>query len=433
MTEALRPQELLALERQAAELTQRGMGAQALSVWKRIAEAAPGHVGACTQIGREALRQGDLQAARHWFERAAQASPGVARAWINVAVACKGLADDDAEEQALTKALEADPYELLALLLRGSLYERQGRLQQAASAFGAAATVAPPLDQLAPDLRAAVSHAQAFQADYQRKLATFLDDYLAPHLADSGPSHRARFQDSVDIMLGRKRRFDAQPMRYFVPRLPAIEFFDREHFPWLDDVEAAAPAVRDEFMAVLHQDRQSDFSPYIEYGADQPVAQWAELNHNPRWSAFHLVKDGSPVPGNAERCPRTMDMWSKTPWPDQPGRTPVALFSLLKPQTRIPPHVGASNCRLLVHLPLIVPADCTFRVGNQTRPWVPGQAWVFDDTVEHEAWNGSNELRVIMIFDTWHPMLTPDERRLITAMNKGLNAFSPAAAGDYGS
>ncbi len=433
MTEAIGAQELAALERQAAELMQRGMNAQAQGVWKRIAQAFPSHAGACTQVGREALRQGDLHAARHWFELAAQASPGVARAWINVAVACKGLADDAAEEQALTKALVADPYELLALLLRGALYERQGKLQQAASSFGAAATVAPPLEQLAPDLRAAVAHAQAFQADHQRKLAEFLDDYLAPHLQDCSPAHRVRFQDSVDIMLGRKRRFDAQPMRYFVPRLPAIEFFDREHFPWLEEVEAATDAVRDEFLEVLRQDRSNDFSPYIEYGADQPVAQWAELNHNPRWSAFHLVKDGRPVQANAERCPRTMEMWSKTPWPDQPGRTPVALFSLLKAQTRIPPHVGASNCRLLVHLPLIVPSDCTFRVGNQTRSWVPGQAWVFDDTVEHEAWNGSNELRVIMIFDTWHPMLTAEERRLITAMNQGLNAFSPASAADYGS
>ena len=126
------------------------------------------------------------------------------------------------------------------------------------------------------------------------------------------------------------------------------------------------------------------------------------------------------------RCPRTMALLDDTPRPDQPGRTPVAMFSLLKPRTRIPPHVGASNARLVCHLPLVVPAGCGFRVGNTVREWQPGRAWVFDDTIEHEAWNDSHELRAILIWDTWHPALSAAERHMITAMNAALNAFSGA-------
>jgi aspartyl/asparaginyl beta-hydroxylase (cupin superfamily) len=70
-----------------------------------------------------------------------------------------------------------------------------------------------------------------------------------------------------------------------------------------------------------------------------------------------------------------------------------------------------------------------FRVGNDSRQWVPGKAWVFDDTIEHEAWNDSDKLRVVLIFDIWHPHLTPPERAMITAMTLGLNAFWGASAG----
>jgi len=117
------------------------------------------------------------------------------------------------------------------------------------------------------------------------------------------------------------------------------------------------------------------------------------------------------------------------PKPDQPGRTPAAMFSLLKPKTRIPPHNGVTNVRLVTHLALIIPEDCGFRVGNETRQWVPGRAWVFDDTIEHEAWNNSDKLRVVLIFDIWHPHLTPPERAMITALTAGVNAFSGDAAG----
>jgi aspartyl/asparaginyl beta-hydroxylase (cupin superfamily) len=107
------------------------------------------------------------------------------------------------------------------------------------------------------------------------------------------------------------------------------------------------------------------------------------------------------------------------------------LFSLLRPGAHIPAHHGFLNTRLIVHLPLIVPPGCRFRVGNQTREWVEGRAWVFDDTIEHEAWNDSDRLRVVMIFDHWHPQLSVAERRLITALNDALYGFDGGGAAAY--
>ena len=421
--------ELAALERMAIEAMQSGRRQDAVDSWSRIVSLQPNHVAGLTQLGQAAYNQRDFEAARLAFQRVAAADGRVPRQWINVALACQHLGDEKGEESAFFKALAVDPYDLLALVLRGQMYERQGKTAQAASSYGAAATVAPAMDRLSLELRPAVSHAIAYCEQYKQSLAAFLDHKLEPHLRDCGSAALVRFKDSVDILVGRKRRFESQPMRYFMPQLPVVEFFERSAFPWLEAVEGSWEAIRDEFLAVLRADQ--GFTPYITYGADQPVAQWAELNHSPRWSVFHLVKDGKPVEENALRCPSTMAAWSRTPWPDQPGRTPVAMYSLLKPRTRIPPHVGASNCRLVTHLPLIVPPECGFRVGNQTRQWVLGKAWVFDDTIEHEAWNDSDQLRVVLIFDTWHPDLNADERRLITAMNAALNAFSATSAADY--
>jgi aspartyl/asparaginyl beta-hydroxylase (cupin superfamily) len=100
------------------------------------------------------------------------------------------------------------------------------------------------------------------------------------------------------------------------------------------------------------------------------------------------------------------------------------MFSALQPGTRIPPHTGVANTRLVVHLPLIVPEGCGFRVGNETRHWREGQAWVFDDTIEHEAWNDSAEPRVIFICDVWNPRLSEFECQLIAEMMMAMDKFN---------
>jgi aspartyl/asparaginyl beta-hydroxylase (cupin superfamily) len=92
------------------------------------------------------------------------------------------------------------------------------------------------------------------------------------------------------------------------------------------------------------------------------------------------------------------------------------MFSLLAPGAHIPPHNGVANIRLVCHLPLIVPPGCWFRVGDERREWEVGKAWVFDDTIEHEAANPSESLRVILILDTWHPDLSRAERESVAAI-----------------
>jgi aspartyl/asparaginyl beta-hydroxylase (cupin superfamily) len=413
-----------ALEGQTLLAERQGDRALAAKLWAEILALDPQHYRALMAKGRHDAQRGDLEAARLAFLRAAPLNRTDPTAWIQVAQIHRQRGEDALEEEALFEALKVDASDLLALLMRGQLFERQGKTHQAAKAFGGAAVVAPPMDRLRPDLRLAVAHASTYRAHYAQTMAAFLDERLESGYRDSAGEDLERFQLAVDIMLGRKRRHDSKPAQFYVPGLLPVEFFPREDFPWLDAIEAGTDRIRDEFLEVLKSDE--GFVPYLTYPLDQPLNQWVELNNSPRWSGYHLIKDGAPVPAGAAKCPETMRLLAGAPQPDQPGRTPVALFSLLKPRTHIPPHNGVSNARLLVHVPLIIPESCGFRVGNQTRQWVPGKAWVFDDSVEHEAWNNSDKLRVILIFDIWHPSLTAAERTMIATLSSALNEFGGA-------
>jgi aspartyl/asparaginyl beta-hydroxylase (cupin superfamily) len=415
------------LEDEVQAALRRGDDRQAGQLWERILALDPNHARALVALSQRAFRAGDLGRARTLLAHLVAVDGRDSQQWINLAVVCLAQKDEAGEEEAIRGALTADPRHLVALLLRGNLYKRQGKRHASATAYGAVAAVAPPLDQLPPELRPAVAEALGYREQYNRDFGSYLDAHLAPLLQDMQGEDLARFRDSLDTMMGRKRRYDPQPALFHYQGLAPASFFARADFPWLDPVEAATDAIRDEFLAVL--EAEQGFTPYLTYASDQPLNQWAELNNSPRWSAYHLIEAGRLNEANAARCPRTMAALGHAPQPDQPGRTPVAMFSLLKPKTRIPPHCGVSNVRLVTHLPLIVPAGCGFRVGNDTREWVPGKAWVFDDTIEHEAWNDSDKLRVILMFDIWHPHLSSAERTLISAMSAGMNAFSKDAGG----
>ena len=161
---------------------------------------------------------------------------------------------------------------------------------------------------------------------------------------------------------------------------------------------------------------RAELVPYVQYADHLPLDQWRELNKNRDWTAIHLLQNGDVVDANASYCPRTLEVLRKCGQPHVRAASPNAMFSLLAPHTAIPPHVGVNNTRLVCHLPLIVPEGCWFRVGAETRFWKSGEALVFDDTIEHEALNPTDQLRVVFIFDIWHPDLSPLEREAVTAL-----------------
>jgi aspartyl/asparaginyl beta-hydroxylase (cupin superfamily) len=232
----------------------------------------------------------------------------------------------------------------------------------------------------------------------------------------------ARFRSNV---LRRTQPYHSQPTHYSYPELTEREFHPRHLFSWLEQLEAETATIAAELGAVMVAER-AELVPYIQYSDHEPLDQWRPLNRNRDWTAIHLVQNGTRIDANARHCPRTLELLKGIGQPHIRGAGPNAMFSLLAPRTLIPPHVGVNNARLVCHLPLVVPDGCWFRVGAQTRPWRRGEAWVFDDTIEHEASNPSDELRVVFIFDVWHPDLSLPER-------EGVAALIGAEAGSVGS
>jgi aspartyl/asparaginyl beta-hydroxylase (cupin superfamily) len=269
-------------------------------------------------------------------------------------------------------------------------------------------------------MRQHMQHAQQQVDTNNRALEDFLDQRLDGVRARHGGQPLRRFDSCLATLLQKQPIYRQRPTFLYFPELPAIEFFDRDQFPWLDAIEAATSDIRDEFVKVFAED-QDNMVPYVQGMATSEV--WRELNESRRWSVYYLWRGGEAVPENQARCPRTMAALEAWPKCELLGSSPSAVFSILDAKTLIPPHTGVNNARLICHLPLIVPESCWFRVGAQKREWNEGHAFVFDDTIEHEAWNGSDSPRAVLIFDIWNPLVDPAERELVATLTAGVADF----------
>jgi aspartyl/asparaginyl beta-hydroxylase (cupin superfamily) len=381
----------------------------------------PIDVRAVAQAGADALRRGDARTARALFEQIIAAGQADTSVCLGLTYACRRLGDKAGALAAVDRALELEPRNLRVLILKADCMDDIGDARGASAFYQFAVKIAPPADEMPAELRDELRRAQAMCERYVGEFEAFLQDRLVRGGMVEGQS-AARFRNSLDILLGRKKIYYQEPRIFHFAELPQIQFYDRDAFPWLDKVEAATADIRAELIEVLKED--SAFRPYVQHVPERPRKDLAGLDGNPDWSAFYMWKDGEIVPENAARCPRTMKVMEEVPLTRIKNRSPSILFSLLRPGARIPPHSGLVNTRLICHLPLIVPPDCGLRVGNDVRTPVEGKAWAFDDTIEHEAWNNSDRTRVILLFEMWRPELSDEERRLVAAMFEAIDAYS---------
>jgi Aspartyl/Asparaginyl beta-hydroxylase len=374
---------------------------------------------ALARDGIDALRRGDAATARAAFEAITAAGNALTQPWVLLAQSCALLGDHAASDAALDAVLRLEPRNLYALLMKGDAFVRAGDDRAAVSWYMMATNGAAGLS-LPPDLIARLNAAQDVVSRAGGSFRGHLDATLASRgVADAGP----RFAEALAILSGEKQLYLQSPTSFFFPGLPHTQYFDPADFAWVAGLEAAAPAIRGELDAVLATD--TGLKPYVEADPTRPNKGHALLG-DPDWSAFHLIENGAPVLGNAERCPKTLAALANLPIPEIEGRSPMALFSVLKPHTHIPPHSGMLNTRLIVHLPLIVPDGCRLRVGNDVRPVVAGKVMIFDDSIEHEAWNDSDQTRVVLLFEIWRPELSADERHALTAMFEAIGSYPSA-------
>lgn len=374
-------------------------------------------LGAEAQRGVAALQQGDFRVAREAFAAVTASGTASPQAWLLYAQACDGCDDRGNALAALDQVLAGDSGNPFALLMKGDIFARGEDDRAAVSFYRRAIRRCAQLEQLPGDLPQRLQRAEAAVAAAEQRFESKLDEVLRERGISQVP---ARFAEALKIASGEQPVYLQQPTSFYFPGLPQQAWYAPESFPWAAQLEAAAPDMRAEIERVLADER--GLEPYVQDQSDRASRGHSLLN-DVRWSAFHLWQDGERVEENASRCPIIMRLLELVPLPRIKGRSPMALISILKPGTHIPPHTGMLNTRLICHLPLVVPPGCRLRVGGETRAVAEGKAMIFDDSIEHEAWNDGDAVRAVLLFEIWRPEIGADEKVALTAMFEAVTGY----------
>ncbi|MCP2259247.1 beta-hydroxylase [Streptoalloteichus tenebrarius] len=189
--------------------------------------------------------------------------------------------------------------------------------------------------------------------------------------------------------------------------------YDTALFPWARDLEREWPAIRAELDAVLaDRERLPAFQDIL--------ADVRTITRDDAWKVFPLGGYGVVSSRNIARCPRTWRAVRRIPG------FRSATFSIFEPGKHLPPHRGAYNGVLRLHLGLVVPRErdkVAIRVGDAVRHWEEGRVLIFDDAYEHEAWNHSQEIRVVLFVDFVKPLRFP--ANIVNRLLLSLAVFTP--------
>jgi aspartyl/asparaginyl beta-hydroxylase (cupin superfamily) len=372
----------------------------------------------------DALGRGDSRAARDLLQPLV-GDAALPQALFLLAQASRIDDDREAELAAIDRLLAVQPGHLGGLLMKGAALSRGGDDDGAMVPYQMAIAVADQVRRgghnLPPMLASEVGRAAQWVERHIAERAAKIDDALAE--GGFGPGKRsAAIDEALAILRGDAPIQLQQPTSFYFPGLPQRPFYERDEFPWTAELEARTSIIQGELEALLRSQAEQ-FEPYVAADADRSggTAPNAHLAGDASWSAYHLLKGGEPVEGHAEHFPEALAALELAPMPRVAGRAPMALFSLLKAGAHIRPHHGLFNFRLICHLPLIVPPDCTLRAGNQHRNWREGELLIFDDSMEHEAWNRSDRQRIILLFEIWRPEIGEADREALTLLLEAAN------------
>lgn len=426
----------LAARRAAAHaLASQGRWAEAERAYDDLLRAVPEDGAALNFFAIRAHTQQRLDEAQALLERARAAHPDDPVTLVNLGTLLRERGRLDEACAALRRGTELAPDLYAARLRLGETLQALGRHREAVPAYYGAIHVAQgagrwlSTETTEPALTPLVLHAMRVVAAGRREL--FLE-LLRPLRERHGGAALARVEKSLLIYLGDRPAHYPEPRQrpkflYFAD-LPTTAFFDRALFPWYEALEAETDAIRAEMLAVLAAD--SGFEPFLGHvdDASQLEDHLRGASGARAWDAYFFHRHGERRDANAARCPRTAAALEAAPLCRVRAHSPEACYSVLAPGAHILPHRGVTNTRLVTHLPLIVPdGDLALNVSGELKRWEVGRCFSFDDTYEHEAWNRSDQTRVVVLLDVWNPYLTEVEREALTALIPGIGDFNRAA------
>lgn len=333
--------------------------------------------------------------------------------WEMLARAEEALGNDAASSAALDSRLLVNKRDIGALLLKARLLEKEGDARAASSYFEAALNQEAASGGCPPPLRPLLDYGRSFMAESSRRFSEYLLDTV------SAPA-TSRVAMAIDLLMGRRDVFLQRPSVFYFPELPQRQFFDPAEFPWLEPMLAMLPEMQRELDAI--EARETEFLPYVSRAPNRPAPNNPLLDDD-AWGAFWFWQAGEVVAANAASCPATMLALEHAEMPRIAGRSPTAHWSRLLSEAHIAPHHGMLNTRLICHIPIRTAPGCSLRVGNETREWVAGVPLIFDDSIEHEARNAGTGSRTVLLFETWRPELTVEERAALVEIFEAIAQY----------
>jgi aspartyl/asparaginyl beta-hydroxylase (cupin superfamily) len=396
----------------------------------RRLQSQPDDVVALNTAALGALTRGDQPRALELLERAARLAPEDAATHFQLARARQVGGDSLAALAADANAVRLAPDSAVFRLHYALGLERHGDRERALLHFAYAIKEAQSRGQwieaasTPPALRPSVQRAVE---TLRRGQQTLLHHLLAPLIARYGRSSLDRIFAAIRVYVGEQQpnHPDARqrPSFFFIPGLRPCAYFDRRLFSWIAAYEECFVDIRRELEALLPcaGGRERVFG-------SEPIEQENLRGYDatPSWNGYYFYRHGKRREGNCSSCPVTAAALDAASLIRVRDHGPEALFSVFGPGTHLLPHRGVTNARAVSHLPLMVPAGCALRVGGEERAWVEGRTMIFDDTYEHEAWNRSQQVRVVLIADVWNPHLTEVERAAVADVIAAIGDFQLA-------
>jgi aspartate beta-hydroxylase len=415
---------------QAQQLLREGRIAESEQLYVEILKTSPDDAEALNVLALSALRRRDFARAGDLLRRAVDAHPKDFHSRYHLG-RCRDESGDLAQAiDEYRRALAIEPRAYTARLYLASALDRSGESRRSLpdyiNALSQAQREGRWLDPSTTpsSVKPLVERAVRLIRDTKRAM---VDEAYSRLRAAHGEADLARVAQALRIYL----RDEApvlpdprqQPTLFYFPGLPPSPYLDRRLFPWIDALEAGTARIREELLALLPSDagRERVFS-----SEELERVNLRGVNAKPSWNGYYFYRHGQRREDNCAACPVTAAAIDALPLCRVAAHGPEVLYSVFTPGTHLLRHRGVTNTRLVGHLPLIVPADCALSVGGEEHVWQEGRVVVFDDTYEHEAWNRSSQIRVVMIFDIWNPHLTDVERAAVAELMSRMGDLHPA-------
>lgn len=415
----------------AHTLLQQGRLDEAEQAARKSLQRHPRDVESMNVLALIALRRDQLPQAQRLLESSIATAPDHALTRHYLGRVYDAAGDVENSVAAHAAAIQLAPAMFVVRLHYAIALERAGRHEQAAIQYFRASKDAQAqgrwtsAETTAVAIRPLVEHAvQMVRATRRETYAKLLEPLRQQYGTDSlqrvEQCLRIYFNEEAPVYADARQR----PTFLYFPGPPPAAYLDRSLFPWLEELEAQTDAIREELLRLLPSEAGRE-RVFTSESIEQQNLRG--LNAPPTWNGYYFYRHGIRRDDNCASCPVTAKTLELLPLSHVREHGPEVLFSVFTAGTHLLPHRGVTNTRLVGHLPLLVPPDCALNVGGEIHEWREGRAVIFDDTYEHEAWNRSQQTRVVLIFDLWNPHLTEVERAAIEQLVPAMGDFRKAA------